>query len=118
MSERDGHVYDLTATFVELLVTLASASVVGLVTFFQSVVGAGVQPGVVRLSVGCMALAVLLGFATVGRLIGVITGGDMPSDGADDAADAVYETWTQVLAAGTAVAYFVGLASLAVAFVW
>lgn len=117
MTSYEGEIFSLVRTFIELTITLASAVLIGMVTFFDDVTGAGVPPEVVKLSVICMALSIAGGLAFFMRMIGMLTD-DQPSSsgagGTDQAVEKLGEGLPRFLASLCVVAYFAGVVFLGI----
>ena len=86
---------------IELIITLASAIIVGMVTFYESVLSAGVSENSIKLVVVLTAITIITGLLTLSRVIGLITGN---TD--HDPEQVLYSRSVRILLSASLLSYF------------
>ena len=98
---QNNNIYDIATTMIELIITLASAIIVGMVTFYESVLSAGVSENSIKLVVVLMAITIITGLLTLSRVIGLITGN---TD--HDPEQVLYSRSVRILLSASLLSYF------------
>lgn len=106
MTDGDSIAIDIATKMVELVITLGSAVIIGIITFHDTVTNAGVSFCTIQITVVLMGISIFAGLFSLANMSGIIMGSN---DKSVNASNILYNNWVQYSALVSIGAYFLAM---------